>query len=43
MVVVDRAGVLAVEIGGTNAAAPDFDRLLVAGTAALGGALTVRS
>src|SRR5581483_9629357 len=35
------AGILKLEIGGTNAATPDFDRLDVGGAATLGGTLNV--
>ncbi|MFO0869119.1 MAG: LamG-like jellyroll fold domain-containing protein [Pirellulales bacterium] len=34
-------GVLNVEIGGTNATTPDFDRLIVTGTATLAGSINV--
>jgi Ca2+-binding RTX toxin-like protein len=35
------AGVLNIEVGGTNAATPDFDQLIVGGTATLAGTLSV--
>ena len=38
-----RGGTLEIELGGTNAATPDFDQLVVSGTVTLDGALSVVS
>ncbi|MFO0979550.1 MAG: hypothetical protein U0996_24325, partial [Planctomycetaceae bacterium] len=35
------AGVLNIEVGGTSAVTPDFDQILISGTATLGGTLNV--